>query len=87
MCTMRRGVSCRDIEGWNLCEITKRGIFLSTIYTEIRVHKMRCRHMASVVAGAPSDNPKMPKELFWGACIFCIVPFLLQLLGVDFSTQ
>ena len=39
--------------------------------------------------GPPIKNTelKIPASLFWGVCGFCLLPFMLQLAGVDFSTQ
>ncbi len=34
-----------------------------------------------------TDTTKMPKPLIWTVAAICVLPFLLNLVGVDFSTQ
>ena len=36
---------------------------------------------------AKTEKPKVPKPMFWLVVAICVIPFILNLLGVDFGTQ
>ncbi len=48
---------------------------------------MTMREALTLPNAVLTDTTKMPKPLVWTVAAICVLPFLLNLVGVDFSTQ